>query len=97
MCEDFWNEIVNVQANINSEIFNFFKYQNPKFFLKDLYNANKTKIEKLVNNANDALIDLRHLVNRKEMPENENPDKVFDIVEEIHNFNKNQKVKGLKD
>ena len=65
--------------------------------LKDWYNANKTKIEKLVNNANDVLIDLRHSVNRKEMPENENPDKVFDIVEEIHNFNKNQKVKGLKD
>ena len=40
------------------------------------------------------MIDLRHSVNRKEMPENENPDKVFDIVEEIHNFNKNQKVKG---
>ena len=83
MCEDFWNEIVNVQANINSEIFNFFKYQNPKCFLKDLYNANKTKNEKLVNNANDALIDLRH--------------SVFEIVEEIHNFNKKRKVKGLKD
>lgn len=43
------------------------------------------------------MIDLRHSVNRKDMPENENPDKVFDTVEEIHNFNKKQKVKGLKD
>ena len=39
------------------------------------------------------LIDLRNAVNRKEISENENPDKVIDIVEEILKFNKQQKRK----
>ena len=50
----------------------------------------------LVNNVNDGLIDLRNAINRKEIPENENPNKIVDIVEKILNFNKQQKGKGLK-
>ena len=37
------------------------------------------------------MIDLRNAVNKKEIPKNENPDKVIDIVEDILNFNKQQK------
>ena len=62
--------------------------------LKDLFNADKSKNDKIVNHVNDALIDLRNAVNRKEIPKNENPDKDADIVEEILNFNKQQKGKG---
>ena len=39
------------------------------------------KSEQIVNQVNDALIDLRNDFNKKEVPENENPDKVIDIVE----------------
>ena len=42
----------------------------------------------LVNNINDGLIGLRNAINRKEIPENENPNKIVDIVEKILNFNK---------
>ena len=61
--------------------------------LKDLYKANKTRNEKIANHVNDALIDLRNAINRKEIPENENTNKVIDIVEEILNFNEQQKEK----
>ena len=42
----------------------------------------------------DTLCDLRDAFNDKEIFENENPDKVIHIVEEILNFNKQQKGKG---
>ena len=41
------------------------------------------------------MIDLRNAANRKKILENENPDKLIDIAEEILNFNKQQKGKGL--
>ena len=89
MYGDFWDKIANDGTNINTEILNkYFKHQNPTFLLKDLHKANKSKDEKIVNHVNDALIDLRNTVNRKELPENKNPDKVIDIVEEIFNLTK---------
>ena len=45
---------------------------------------------------NESLIDLRNSVNSKEIPENGNPGKIIDIVEKIHDFNKQQKCRGLK-
>ena len=63
--------------------------------MNDLYYTDKTRNEKIVNNINDALIELRNAVNRKEIPKNKNPEKVIDIVEEILNFNQQQKGKGL--
>ena len=41
------------------------------------------------------MIYLRNGVNRNEIPKNENPDKVIDIVEEILKFKKQQKEKDL--
>lgn len=49
----------------------------------------------MVNRSNNALIDLRNAVNRKEIRSNKNPEKIIDIVEWILNFNKQQKGKGL--
>ena len=72
------------------------KYHDPSFLVKYLYNASLTKNEKILNEANDALIDLKNSINRREIPKNENPDKVIDIVEKIFNFHKQQKGNGLK-
>ena len=44
---------------------------------------------------NNVSIQLKNAVIRRKIPKNENPDKVIDIVEEIFNFNKRQKGKGL--
>ena len=88
---DFFKKIAHYETNINTEIsIKYFKYQNPAFFLNDLYKANKTKNEKIADYVNNALIDSRNAVNLKEIPENKNPDKVIDIVKEILNFIKQQ-------
>ena len=72
MHETFFNKTANNETNINTAIFNeHFKYQNTPFLVKDLYNVNRTIDEKVVNNVNDSLIDLRNAVNKKEIPENE--------------------------
>ena len=72
---------------------NYFKYQNPSFLAKDLIRATQAKNEQLVNNVNDGLIDLMSAIIRKEIPENENPNKIIDIVEKILDFNKQQRGK----
>ena len=87
------NEIIADEKDINNE--NIFKYQNPSFLVKDLISAKQNKNEELVNNINNGLIDLRNDINRKEIPENKNPNKVADIVEKILNFNKEQEGKRL--
>ena len=81
--QEFINEIIANGKYINDEIFwNYFKV--------------KAKNERLVNNVNDGLNDLRKVVIRKEILENENPNKIIDIVEKIRDFNKQQKSKGIK-
>ena len=55
---------------------------------KDRIKVNQVKDEQIVNQVNDALFNLRNNVIRKEIPENENPDKVIDIVEKIVDFGK---------
>ena len=49
-----------------------------------------------MSHLNDTLIDLGNGVIKKEIPENENPDEVINIVEIIIDFNKLQKGKVLK-
>ena len=56
----------------------------------------KDKNEQIANQVNDALIGIRNAINKKITPENENPDKLIDIVEKIVHFNKQQKGRGLK-
>ena len=42
------------------------------------------------------MINLRNTINNKKIPENENPNKIVDIVEKIFGFNKQQKATGTK-
>ena len=58
--------------------------------------ANQTKNEQLVNNISDELINLRNSVNRKEIPENENSNKIVDIVEKSSTLISKKKGKGIK-
>ena len=66
---------------MNTEIYIESKYQNLSYLLIYLHNSSGTRNEKMVNHVNNPLIDLRNAVNRKEIPENKNPDKAIDIVE----------------
>ena len=43
----------------------------------------QVKNDQIINNINDRLIDLRSAINRKEIPENENPKKIENIVEKF--------------
>ena len=57
------------EKNINDEKFwYYFNYRNPLFSIKNLLKANQAKNEQLVNQANDALIDIKENVIRKEIP-----------------------------
>ena len=68
------NKVTADKQDINNKIFlDYFKYQSPSFLVKDLISAQQNKDQKLVNNINNRLIDLRNDINRKEIPENENP------------------------
>ena len=73
-----------------------FSYHNPLFLAKDLITAKQHNNSKLVNNINDWLIDLRNAIVRNKIPKNENPNKIVNIFEKIFDFNKQQKVKGIK-
>ena len=66
------------------------------FLVKHLFKANQAKTEEIINQVNDALIDLKDAVNRKECPKNENPGKLIDIVQKIGEFNKPQRGRGLE-
>ena len=66
--EEFMNEIIADKKDIKTEIFlNYFKYHNPSFLVQDLITAKQNNNEKLVNNINSPLIDLRNDISRKEM------------------------------
>ena len=56
--------------------------------------AKQAKNEKTVNNR--GLIDLRDDINRKENPENENSEKLVEIVEKILYLINNKQVRELK-
>ena len=50
------------------------------FLVKDLIDLQQSENEKLVDNINNVLIDLGNDINRKWIPENENLNKVVDIL-----------------
>ena len=91
------NEITADEKDINDQIFwDYWKDRNPLFLAKDLIRATQAKNEKVVNNINDGLIDLRNTIIRIEIPENKNPNQIVDIVEKILKFDKQQKGKWIK-
>ena len=63
------------------------------FLAKYLYEANKTKKEQIVYQMNNALSGSINAVNKKIITENENPDKIIDIVVKLLDFHKYQKGK----
>ena len=65
----------------------YFMYQSPSFLAKVLHKASQARNEQIVNQVNDALIDLWNAVDKKEIAENENPDKGINIVEKILDIN----------
>ena len=89
------NKFIAEEKDINDKIFwKYSKYQNPSFLTKYLIRAKQVKNKQLVNNRTDELIDLRNTINKKEISENENPNKIVDIVENILGFNQQQNGKG---
>ena len=60
---------------------NILGIRNPTPLLKDLLNADKIKNVTIACHVNNALIDLKNAVKRKEIHKNENPDKVINIIE----------------
>ena len=62
---------------------------------QELYNENQNKNDKIVKNINVSLIKLKKDINIKNVPENENSNKIVDIIKKIENLNKQQKGKGL--
>ena len=66
----------------NEELFwYYFKYQSPSFLVKNLLKAKQTKYELILNEVNDALIDLKNAISRNETSENENPNEIINFVE----------------
>ena len=73
--------------------------------VEGLIKANQTKNSKIVNQTINSINELKNAVNKKEIPENENPNKIIDIVEKIlefklkdffNNINNQQKGAELK-
>ena len=97
MQQDFLNKITTDEKDINDEIFwNYFKYQNSSLLANNLITAMQAKNVQLVNNNDGELIDLRNTIITKEIPEDENPNKIVDIIVKILDFNKQEKGKGIK-
>ena len=55
--------------------------------------SDEIKNDEIIKDNNKGLIELRNSINSKEIPENENPKNVVNIVRKIIDFNK----KKLKD
>ena len=86
-----------MKKNINSEIFNeYFGYHNPSFFGKNLIKANQIKNNKKVNQTIDSINELKNPIIKREIPKNENLNKIIDIVEKILEFNNQQNGTGFK-
>lgn len=49
--------------------------------IKDLYEKNQINSHRIVKDLNESLVDLRNSVNGKEIPKNENPNKLIDNAE----------------
>ena len=72
MGEEFLNQIINEDKNINEVIFrNYVKHQNPSSLVKDLFKANKNDKTKYM--IINELIKLMEDIHIKEITGNENP------------------------
>ena len=89
MSEEFLNEIKNEEKNINEQIFReYFNYQSPPFLVKDLYEDNQKKNDRIVKYLSESLINLRNSIDSKKS------EKLVYIAGKIIDFNKQQRGKG---
>ena len=89
--EKFFKYIEGESKEINYELFeNYFKFVAPTALTKTYEMKNKKENDKLVKVIKSGLIDLKDEIEKvsKKETENENPDKILKIVEEILEFNK---------
>ena len=76
---------------MSNEIFNiYFECHFPSFFIEGLYEVNQNNNEKIVNQINNSLIEIKISVIRKEIPENGKQNKVINIVKK-YSFSINSK------
>ena len=95
--DSFINDIINDEKGISNEIFNkYFRYQNPSFLAKDLSKTNQSKKKQIVKQTIHSINDLKNSIIKKEIPENENPNKIIYIVKKIFEFDSQQKGTRLK-
>ena len=95
--DSFINDIINDEKGISNEIFNkYFRYQNPSFLAKDLSKTNQSKKKQIVKQTIHPINDLKNSIIKKEIPENENPNKIIYIVKKIFEFDSQQKGTRLK-
>ena len=87
----------NEKENANNQVFKeHFHDQPPSFSVKGLYEDKVIKNDIIAKHLNESLTHLRNSIIKKEIPENENPNEIIDIVDKIMDFNKQQKGKRLK-
>ena len=95
--DSFIGEIINQEKGISIEIFNeYFGYQNPSFLAKDLIKNDQSKNKQIVKQTVDSINELKNSILKKEIPKNENPNKMMDIVEKTLEFINPQKGTRLK-
>ena len=95
--DSFIGEIINHEKGISSEIFNeYFGYQNLSLLAKDLIKNDHSKNKQIVKQTVDSINELRNSILKKEIPKNENPNKMMNIVEKILEFINQQKGTRLK-
>ena len=95
--DSFIGEIISQEKVISSEIFNeYFGYQNPSFLAKDLIKNDQSKNKQIVKQTVDSINELKNSILKKEIPKNENPNKMMDIVEKTLEFINQQKGTRLK-
>ena len=81
-----------MKKNVNSKILNkYFGYQNPSFLANYLIETNQSKNNEIINQTIDSINELKNAVSKKEIPENENQNKIIDIVKKILEFNNQKK------
>ena len=94
LCEEFINKIENEEKNINEQIFKEYFFDHiPLFLAKELYSNNQTTNDEIVKNINGALIKLKKDINRKNIPGNENLEKI--LLKKFLILTTNQKVKDV--
>ena len=98
---EFNKLILEKEKSINKQLFKkYFKHQSPTDLLKTLYNTKDTKRNKIQGNLiKSELIDVNSEIRKmsKNEFENEQSNKIVNIVEKILDFNnQNQEGNGLK-